>query len=94
MARQTPQERKAREEAGSRIAAESRSSLLGMAGALVRTGQYNQAISEYLELIRAHPNSAEAVESESALLELAENYKKLGRAHKALGLYKMLDGLP
>ncbi|MFQ5869907.1 MAG: tol-pal system YbgF family protein [Candidatus Zixiibacteriota bacterium] len=74
--------------------AESRSAHLEIARGLERNGQYNQAISQYMQLIKAHPDSLEAAEAKAELLELAAKYRGWGRPNKALGLYKLIADLP
>ncbi len=74
--------------------ADSRSALLEIARNMSRNGQYNLAINQHKQLIKEYPDSLEAVEAKADLLELASGYKKSGRPHKALGLYKMIAGLP
>ncbi len=73
--------------------AESRSALLEIARSMTRNGQYNQAINQHTQLIKSYPDSLEAVESKSDLLELATFYKSQGRSHKAIGLYKTIADL-
>jgi len=74
-------------------AAESRSALLEIARSMARNGQYNMAINQHTQLIEAYPDSLEAVEAKADLLELAAGYKRSGRPHKALSLYKTIADL-
>ena len=71
----------------------ARASLLRIAEAWHLTGQINQAIDAYAQLLARYPGSPEAVAAAEHTLALARGYERHGQYRLALGLYEKMERL-
>jgi pentatricopeptide repeat protein len=64
--------------------------LLAMADSYLREGSIRQALEMYYDMMNRHPETAEALQAEERILEVARLHEEAGEFHNARAIYDQM----